>query len=147
MALGVLTGVLGFRLRRIQNHLATNFSQLLAGRNLRPGEFSALALIAANPGISQIELAVEGGFDKTQLVTLLDDLEAWGWAARVRSTVDRRRHALHITPKGDQELAQLLALAQEAERPLSEALSGAELRNLFTSLDRIYAVCFHNEPL
>src|SRR4051794_34815994 len=48
--LGVLKDMLGFRLRRIQNHLSKNFAERLAGRDIKPGEFSALALIAANPG-------------------------------------------------------------------------------------------------
>jgi DNA-binding MarR family transcriptional regulator len=130
--LGVLKDVLGFRLRRVQNHLAQNFRERLADRNLKPGEFSALALISANPGISQIELAEEGGFDKTSLVMMIDDLETWGWAVRRRSTVDRRRHALHVTPAGKKVLNELFQVAKEVEAPIAQALGEAELRAALT---------------
>jgi DNA-binding MarR family transcriptional regulator len=144
-SLGLLKDVLGFRLRRIQNHLSKTFTERLAGREIKPGEFSALALIAANPGISQTELATEGGFDKTALVVLIDDLERWGWAERKRSTADRRRHALYITPVGEVQLQELFAIGKANEAPITEALSEAELRNLFATLDRIYQLCFSDD--
>ena len=145
LKLGLLKDVLGFRLRRIQNHLAKTFTERLAGREIKPGEFSALALISANPGISQSELALEGGFDKTSLVVLIDDLERWGWAVRKRSTADRRRHALYVTPVGEATLQELFAIGKANEAPITEALSGAELRNLFATLDRIYDLCFRDD--
>ena len=145
MELGILGEVLGFRLRRIQNHLSQGFRLALAGRELRPGEFSALALIAANPGISQKELAREGGFDKASIVGMLDDLERWGWAVRQRSTVDRRRHSLFITPAGDKVLAELFVVAKENEAKVGEVLSPRELESLYDMLDRIYARCFSDD--
>ncbi len=143
--LGVLKDMLGFRLRRIQNHLSKNFAERLAGRDIKPGEFSALALIAANPGISQIQLATEGGFDKAALVVLLDDLERWGWAVRRRSTADRRRHALEITPKGEKALAELFAIGLANEATVTDALAEEELANLYAVLDRIYGLCFSDD--
>ena len=143
--LGVLRDVLGFRFRRIQNHLSTTFRDRLAGRDLKPGEFSALALISANPGISQIELARLGGFDKTSVVMLIDDLERWGWAVRERSTADRRRVSLSVTPKGDDMLAELVEIARDTEASIAKALSAAELRRLYETLDRIYDLCFDDE--
>jgi len=143
--LGLLRDVLGFRLRRIQNHLAQTFSQALAGRDMKSGEFSALAIISANPGISQIELARFGGFDKASVVMLLDDLQSWGWAVRERSTQDRRRHALYVTPLGDKMLVELMELATANEAKIHAALSDHELENLYAALDRIYDVCFTDD--
>ena len=144
--LGVLRDVLGFRLRRIQNHLSKSFAERLAGRDIKAGEFSALALIAANPGISQTQLANEGGFDKAALVMLIDDLERSGWALRKRSTADRRRHALEITPAGEEVLAELFEIGKANEAPITDALDPVELRNLYTTLDRIYRLCFSDDP-
>lgn len=140
--LGVLREILGFRLRRIQNHLAETFVAGLAGSDIKPGEFSALAIIAANPGISQIELSREGGFDKASIVFLIDDLELWGWAKRKRSTIDRRRHSLFITPTGSKALSELFSAVQKNEERIHNVLSDRELKILFGMLDRIYTKCF-----
>ena len=49
----MLNDVIGFRIRRIQNHISRAFSERIADKEVRPGVFSALALISANPGLSQ----------------------------------------------------------------------------------------------
>jgi DNA-binding MarR family transcriptional regulator len=140
--LGALQGLIGFRLRRIQNHLSRAFAERLAGWGVRPGSFSALALVAANPGISQTELSRDLGSDKASVVSLIDGLEGQGWAVRQRSAADRRRHALHVTPAGKKVLREMTAIALENEAPLHEVLSDAELVTLSEMLDRVYNRCF-----
>jgi DNA-binding MarR family transcriptional regulator len=143
--LGLLNAVIGFRLRRLQNHLARGFNERLAGKDVRPGVFSALALIAANPGLSQTALAREIGFDKATIVAIIDTLERLGWAERRQATVDRRRRALSITPPGARALAELQAVCLANEARIREALSDAERTDLFRLLDKIYAVCFWDD--
>jgi DNA-binding MarR family transcriptional regulator len=143
--LGVLKDVLGFRMRRIQAHLLKSFADRLADRALKPAEFSALALIGANPGISQTRLAVEAGFDKTALVVLIDDLERWGWAERKRALGDRRRHALQITPAGEIVLRELVEIGKASEAAIMQGLGAAERRRFFASLDRVYRLCFDDD--
>ena len=82
--LGILKDVIGFRIRRIQNHLSRSFAERIHRKDIKPGLFSALALISANPGISQTTLAREIGFDKATVVALLDAL-----AGRERPREDR----------------------------------------------------------
>lgn len=145
--LGALQDLLGFRLRRIQNHLARAFTEQIESRGIRPGTFSALALIAANAGISQTDLARDLGSDKASVVSIIDELEAGGWAVRTRSTVDRRRHSLTVTPSGRRMLEELAAMAREAEAPIRAVLSPAEFKTLSTVLDRIYNRCFADDAL
>ncbi|MEO6341257.1 MAG: MarR family transcriptional regulator [Caulobacteraceae bacterium] len=140
--LGALQGLIGFRLRRIQNHLSRAFAERLADRGVRPGSFSALALVAANPGISQTELSRDLGSDKASVVSLIDELEGHGWAVRQRSAADRRRHALHVTPAGKKVLREMTVVAHENEAPLHDVLSDAELAVLSEMLDRVYNRCF-----
>ena len=108
------------------------------GRGLRAGEFSVLALIEANPDISQIELARIGGFDQTILVGVIDDLEDRKWVVRQQSKDDRRRRVLQITKAGRSALSKLLTQALANESPAVGALSSAELREFRKSLDAIY---------
>lgn len=143
--LGVLNDVMGFRFRRIQNHLAKAFVAHPRHGDLKPGLFSILALIAANPGVSQTRLAEEAGIDQTPLVSLIDDLEDAGWAVRARSREDRRRHSLQVTNKGSEALARLTVAAYDAESKVRAALSQKELEQLLKLLDKLYATCSRGE--
>jgi DNA-binding MarR family transcriptional regulator len=97
---------------------------------LRTGSFSTMALIAANPGCSQSDIARETGVDKSVVVALVDLLEARGLAERTRSTRDRRRNALTLTAAGRAQLREMHGLALEVEAPVRAALSEAEMETL-----------------
>ena len=144
MDLGRLGEFLGFRLRRVQNQLSRDFAAATADHNLRSGLFSSLALIAANPGISQNELSREVGLDKSVTVTIVDELEERGWATRERSKSDRRRHALFVTPAGQAELDALFGILEQTENAALHQLSPAELHLLHQLLDRVYRACVHD---
>ena len=135
----MLDEILVFKLRRIRDVLTHAFRQSSTeGRGLRAGEFGALALIDANPDISQIELARIGGFDQTILVGIIDDLEERGWATRQQSREDRRKRVLQITKSGRAALADLLAKALDNEKPARDALSGTDMRRFQRALDDIF---------
>jgi DNA-binding MarR family transcriptional regulator len=126
-------------LRRIRDVLTHAFRESSTeGRGLRAGEFSALALIDANPDITQIELARAGGFDQTILVGIIDDLEARGWVTRQQHQEDRRRRVLQITKSGRAALADLLSKALENEKPARKALNAAEMKAFQKALDDIF---------
>ncbi len=136
--LGVLDQLLNFRLRRIRNHLTVKYRQETLQQGLKAGAFGVLALIEANPGISQIDVARFGGYDQTILVAVIDDLESRGWARRSRDPADRRRHQVEVTEEGRAALSGLLARALQNERPAFEALDADELLQFRRSLDKIY---------
>lgn len=136
--LGRLGNFVGFRLRRVQNQLSRDFAAATGDYKLRSGLFSSLALIAANPGLSQNELSREVVLDKSVTVTIVDDLERRGLATRERSKTDRRRHALYITSEGQTFLDELFAILEQTENAVLHQLSGAELHLLNQLLDRMY---------
>jgi DNA-binding MarR family transcriptional regulator len=139
--LGRLSEFVGFRLRRVQNQLSRDFAAATAQYNLKAGLFSSLALIAANPGISQNEVSREVALDKSVTVTIVDELERSGWAVRERSKADRRRHALYVTPKGEAFLDEMFEILEHTENRVLRQLSKAELNLLSEFLDRMYAAC------
>lgn len=141
-SIGVLASLLGFRMRRIHAHLTRAFSARLGDNALKPGGFSALALISANPGLSQQMLSVELGQDKATVVALLDELETRGWAVRRREPADRRRHHLHVTPAGAEMLGRMAKEATANERLVVAALSPQEAETLMRLLDKVYHGCF-----
>jgi DNA-binding MarR family transcriptional regulator len=135
----VLDEVLVFKLRRIRDVLTQAFRQSTTeARGLRAGDFGVLALIEANPDISQIELARVGGFDQTILVGVIDDLESRHWVVRQQSREDRRKRVLQITKEGRAALTDLLAKAIENEKPARKALSAADMRAFQKALTDIY---------
>lgn len=146
MNLGRLGDFVGFRLRRVQNQLSRDFAAATADRNMRSGLFSSLALIAANPGVSQNELSKEVALDKSVTVTIVDELERRGWATRKRSKTDRRRHALFVTDAGSKALDELFGILEKTEDAVLHQLSRAELHILNELLDRMYSACARDTP-
>lgn len=140
--LGRLGNFIGFRLRRIQNQLSDAFTAQSVELGLRPGEFSALAIISANPGLSQAKLSREVGLDKSATVTVVDDLERLGFAERRRSPNDRRRHALYTTRAGEAALGKMFARLELVERDVLIALGARDVQILSELLDRVYDSCF-----
>lgn len=138
LKLGKLGDFIGFRLRRIQNQLSKNFEAATQAHNLRSGLFSSLALISANPGVSQNELSQAVGLDKSVTVQIIDELEKRGFAKRERSTTDRRRHELHCSEEGREFLNELFAIMEETEDKVLHQVSGSELDLLKILLDRMY---------
>ena len=145
VSLGRLGDFVGFRLRRLENQVSRDFALATADRNLRSGLFSSLALIAANPGISQNELSKETALDKSVIVTIVDDLERRGWATREQSRTDRRRNALFITKEGDSYLNELFEILEHIEDSFLRQLSPADLHMLHELLDRMYTACLREE--
>lgn len=141
MRLGRLGDFVGFRLRRLQNHLSRDFAAAAKRQKPRSGLFSALALIEANPGISQREMAAEIGLDKSPTVHLVDELESRGLAVRRPAETDRRRHALHITPAGSEWLDRSCRILHKTEATVLQQLSPRELQMLHRLLDRMYKAC------
>src|SRR6195952_646630 len=73
---------------------------------LRPRHLIALTVLRANGGIAgQQELAAELQVDRTNLVGLLNELEAEGLIVRRRASEDRRRHIVELTVDGGMRLA------------------------------------------
>jgi DNA-binding MarR family transcriptional regulator len=139
--LGVLSDIITFRIRRIHNSLTRDFAKRLAREGVKPGYFSALALMAANPGVSQVSLAHAMGIDKAIMVALLDGLEKLGWAERLSTRQDRRRHSLHVTRKGEAALVKLRKIVAQNEAAAHAVLSLREQKELYRLLDKIFVVC------
>ena len=136
---GILAGSVGPRVRLLRNALAARSIAVSAPHGLPTGSLTVLALIEANPGSSQNALAKRAGLNKSALVGIVDQLEANGYAARDRSTSDRRRNQVTVTPAGEAAMQALFAAVAAEERAISNALGGADLAVLLTLLDRAIA--------
>ena len=138
LAPGITETFLGPRLRLLWNLLSAKMLEALEPFGLKTGAFSTLALIAANPGCSQTELARALGMDKSAVVPIIDDLEQRGLARRVRSAEDRRRHALEVTGAAQALIDQMHASVTSVGRPIRQAMTPEEYRLLLSLLERSY---------
>lgn len=145
IALGKLDRFIGFRLRRVQSLLSRDFAIAAAALDLRAGHFTCLGIIAANPAISQNELARIVGLDPSATVQMIDELERRGFARRERSTVDRRRHALFLTPAGEAHLDELIAILGTVEQLADQVFTSEERERFLGDLDRLYRAAIARE--
>jgi DNA-binding MarR family transcriptional regulator len=121
-SLGALDGHLGYFLRRVQVWVFQDFIRTLSSLDLRPAQYSVLSVIAANHGLSQADVAQLLGIERARLVRLLDRLEKRGLTQRLASPIDRRSHALQLTPAGQALLKRARVLAQAHEANLATKL-------------------------
>ena len=135
---GITENFLGPRVRMLWNLLSAKMLEALEPFGLKTGAFSTLALIAANPGCSQTELARALGMDKSAVVPIIDDLEQRGLARRVRSAEDRRRHALEVTGAAQALIDQMHAAVSAVGRPVRHAMTPEEYQLLLSLLERSY---------
>jgi DNA-binding MarR family transcriptional regulator len=134
--LGGLTDHLGYLIRRAQLWIFQDFIRRLAVLDIRPAQYSVLAVIKANPGLSQMALAHALGIERARVVHLIDALEARRFVRRQSSNRDRRSHALHLTSEGQRALLRIRELAAQHERHLAEKVGVANHKMLL----RLFAV-------
>jgi DNA-binding MarR family transcriptional regulator len=134
LSVGVLDGHLGYFLRRVQVWVFQDFIRTLASIDLRPAQYSVLAVIGANRGLSQADVAQLLGIERARLVRLLDRLEKRDLTQRLASPVDRRSHALQLTPAGQALLKRAKALAAVHEANLVQRIGDANHARMMEAL-------------
>ncbi|MDP3896341.1 MAG: MarR family transcriptional regulator [Mesorhizobium sp.] len=139
-ALPQMDSIIGYKLRRAQLLVFQDFLQSFAKLNLRPAEFSVLAMIARTPGLKQSEIAAALGIKRANFVALMDALEKRGLADRRKGDIDRRSHALHLTPEGTRFVRKMMAVWNTHENRMIDRLGGPAERDLLIGLlDRLLA--------
>jgi DNA-binding MarR family transcriptional regulator len=107
--------------------------------NLRPRHVVALTLLQLVGPQSQTDLAEALRVDRTNLVGLLNDLEAVNLVERRRSPQDRRRHTVSLTPEGTRRLAEVEDALAAAEQRVLKVLDSEQQATLHALLERVTA--------
>jgi len=131
-----LDGLLGYRLRRAQGAMHRDYMAAVADLELTQKQTATLWLINANPGVAQVSVAAALGMDRATMMSITDRLEERGLVIRKRSTVDRRRQELYLTPAGISRLRKVKSRIDEHEARVKALFKPAELSALLAALQK-----------
>jgi len=135
--LGMLPGLLGYRLRLAQRAVFEDFAAGVGHAEISPGLFGILIIVEANPGLKQSQLAAAAHLDRSSLVPVLDKLEARGHVTRRGSPEDRRVNGLWLTAAGAALLRTLKRRVLAHEQRVMRGLNETQRAQLFELLARV----------
>jgi len=133
-----LDDLIGYAMRRAQLKLFQNLIGRLSAHDLRPAQFSALAIIDQNPGLMQADLAKALAIEPPQVVPLLNKLESRALAVRVRCKPDKRSYGIFLSKPGETLLKELKQIATESDLDSTSALDTQEREELLRLLKKVY---------
>ena len=108
----------------------------LAVFGLRARHVIAMTLLRDLGEQNQSDLSATLGMDATNVVALLNELEADDLAQRRRSPQDRRRHTVALTAAGRARLKEIEDLLTGVEQRVLNPLTPEEQQMLYTLLSR-----------
>jgi DNA-binding MarR family transcriptional regulator len=126
--------VLIFRLARMSSY---RLGEALASLRMRTHEFAVLHHLHQAGPFSQQELGAALQINPSNLVGMLDALEADGLIVRPRDPADRRRHLVGLTAAGHRRLAQAKRAVEAAEQDLLAPLTESEQEQFHRMLERL----------
>jgi MarR family transcriptional regulator, lower aerobic nicotinate degradation pathway regulator len=101
---------------------------------ITPYQHAVLAVLDEGSRETQGAIADALGYDRGQLVGILDELEERGFVERNRDPGDRRRHIVRMTPAGRKHLGKLRALATKLDEQFLEPLDERQREQLHALL-------------
>lgn len=130
-----LDNLLGYHLRRASVAMMADLGRRLQEVKLRPTEATILLLIEANPGCIQSEIGRILGIQRANMVPMIAALEKVGLI--VRSAMDGRSYALHLTEQGEATLQAAKIHIDAHENFFQSMFSTAENKAFLEFIHRI----------
>jgi DNA-binding MarR family transcriptional regulator len=132
-----LVGSTAFLLKRLGFAAKEQAMRVYEESGLSPYHHAILVALDEDTHETQGSIADALGYDRGQLVGLLDELEERRLIERRRDPADRRRQIVDVTPAGKKALGRLRGLAQRLEDDLLAPLDPSEQRRLHALLLRL----------
>jgi DNA-binding MarR family transcriptional regulator len=132
--LPALASRLGYLLKHAQHRLAEFTSAAMAPYGVTGRESAVLTAIDSQVPVSQQDVALRLGVDRTTMVALIDDLEGKGLVQRRKDPDDRRKNVVQLTDLGRATLRDASRAGTDAERRFLSALSDDQAARLVEAL-------------
>jgi DNA-binding MarR family transcriptional regulator len=132
-----LASTAGYMLSKLGQAATDEFAARLRPLRLRPRHCGLLAAIRSMPMASQLALGQALNVVPSAIVPMIDELEALDAISRVPDAVDRRRHAIQLTPTGAALLRQATAIALKVDDAMLASLEKGERDMLHRLLDKL----------
>ena len=129
-----LVGSTTFLLKRLGYTAKERSMSAYEQLGLHPYHHAILIALGEGSHETQGSIADALGYDRGQLVGLLDELERRGLVERRRDPQDRRRHLVSLTADGKRMLSGLNKVARENEDAFLDPLTDAERETLHALL-------------
>lgn len=132
-----LRGLTGYNLTRATSVMQAMVGEVLRDFGLRRVTFSALSVVVDNPGLRQGQLADVLAIERSNIVQVIDELEAANLVVRKRASDDRRAYSLTATLPGQSLHLKALDALRSSDGALTAGLSQQQVTDLVTMLSKL----------
>ena len=127
----------GFLLAKVYQRGYALFKSELDPYGITPQQFSLLAFLWLEDGLSQSELSGKTQIDRSTMGGLIDRLEKIGLVIRQPHPEDRRAYRIILTERGKELQPELCHLASKIRDQFTSPLSPDECANLRGLLEKL----------
>ena len=126
-------------LHRAQQIAANESASALAAAGITLRQFSVLAALSGNDGVSQSDLVNATGIDRSTLADMVARMEKAGLIKRVASKTDKRAKVVSLMAKGKKAYEKALPAVEKADADIFEALPKTKQATLVSGLKDMVA--------
>jgi len=119
----------------IKNFLYKEFKE--RGHNITTEQWSVLAKLYYEDGIYQKQLGDYLYKDKPTITRILDLMEKKNLIIRISDDKDRRKSKVYLTQEGKDTVRELIPVAEEFQKKLTENISGEEIESFTQTLEKL----------
>jgi len=130
---------IGYLVRRLDNKIHASFLAELGDEQITPARFTALSIIAANPGARQVDIARALEVARPAALKVVNHLIDLGLVEAHPIPSDKRIGALALSAKGEQKLAEYERAVHAHEARICAGITAAERQALSRLLHKLLA--------
>jgi DNA-binding MarR family transcriptional regulator len=131
---------IAFLIREVGRAVGKALGERIEPHGISVSGWLLLRVIAGNAGLSQRELSKRLGVMEPSSLELLLKLEDQGLVVRSRSTTDRRKVEIHLSPKGQALFEELWEHAEAVNEEIKTFGTEEEARQLIRLLQKLRAI-------
>lgn len=124
-------------LRRAEQLASERFTHLVGESGVTLRQFTVLAAISEQPGLSQSDLGRIAGIDRSTLADMMAKMEARGWVVRTPSTSDGRAYSVLLGQAGGSVLSATAQHARAADAAILDLLPRTKGRTFLNTLTKL----------